>query len=60
MYKWNLVLAYLYKDYTTFKTHWIEIFFHILAHHGHFDIRVNFSTCSKATQKVHLNEYLFT
>lgn len=53
MYKWN-------KDYATFKTLCIEIFFHILAHNGHFDIRVNFSICSKATKKVHLYEYLFT
>lgn len=50
MYKWHLVLIYLYKDYTTFKRVCIEIFFHILAHNLHFDIRVSFSICSKATK----------
>lgn len=62
MYKRNLLLSYLHKDYTTFKmmvTVYTEIFFHFLAPSGHIDIRIKFSICSKVTKKVHLYESLF-
>lgn len=62
MHKWNFVLTYLHKDYTTFKmtiTLCIEIFFHPLVHNRHFDIGVSFFICSKVTKKVYLYEYSF-
>lgn len=57
MYKWRLVLIYLYKDYTTFKRVCIEIFFHILAHYVHFILRHIFLFAQKLQKDIF--EYLF-
>lgn len=51
------------RVYTTCKlmvTLYLEIFFHLLAHHGHFGIRAHYSICLKVTKKVYLYEYIFS